>query len=56
MLNIEKEPIGYMLPCPNCSQPTIPCSYEDGILSDWCDSCDTSIFDTSKDDDERLPF
>ena len=37
----------YMLPCPNCKQPTIPASNQDGLLSDWCDSCDKSIFDDS---------
>lgn len=37
----------YMAQCPNCKQFTIPASDQDGLLSDWCDSCDTSIFDDS---------
>ena len=35
----------YMAQCPNCKQFTIPGSNRDGLLSDWCDSCDRSIFD-----------
>ena len=35
----------YMAQCPNCKQFTIPASNQDGLLSDWCDSCDKSIFD-----------
>jgi len=41
------QPIGYMMPCPNCQQPTIPVSYEAGMLSDWCDACNKSVFDDS---------
>ena len=47
MLDLNKQPIGYMVQCPNCKQPTIPYSYEAGLLSDWCDACDKSIFDDS---------
>jgi hypothetical protein len=47
----------YMLPCPNCKQPTIQSSHTNGLLTDWCDSCNTSIFDTSSDvEDNELPF
>jgi hypothetical protein len=35
----------YMLPCPNCKQPTIESSHTNGLLTDWCDSCNKSIFD-----------
>ena len=35
----------YTLPCPNCNEP-LPCSHTDGLLTDWCDSCNRSIFDT----------
>jgi hypothetical protein len=45
MINLQKKPIGEMVQCPNCKQHTIPYSYEAGLLSDWCDSCDKSIFD-----------
>ena len=37
----------YMLPCPNCKELSLPCTDEDGLLTDWCDACDTSIFATS---------
>jgi hypothetical protein len=40
-------PTMYMLPCPNCNQPTLLCSNEVGLLTDWCDSCNKSIFDYS---------
>jgi hypothetical protein len=39
---------GYMLACPNCKEHTIPCSHTDGLLSDWCDTCNMSIFDVPK--------
>jgi hypothetical protein len=42
---MSNKPIGYMVACPNCNQPTIPYSYEAGLLSDWCGACDKSIFD-----------
>ena len=42
---MTNEPIGYMLACPNCKQLTLPCSHEAGLLTDWCDACDKSIFD-----------
>lgn len=45
MINLVKKQTGYMVACPNCKEETIPCSYEDGLLSDWCDSCNKSIFD-----------
>ena len=48
----SNKPIGYMLPCPNCRQLTLPCSDEAGLLTDWCDACDTSIFYR---DDVQLP-
>jgi ribosomal protein S27E len=38
---------GFMIACPNCKEHTIPCSHADGLLSDWCDSCNKSIFDTN---------
>jgi hypothetical protein len=44
-----------MLPCPNCRQLTLPCSDEAGLLTDWCDSCDKSIFDNYVDDNVQLP-
>ena len=47
----SNKPIGYMLPCPNCKQLTILCSDEAGLLTDWCDSCDKSIFEN---DDVQL--
>lgn len=47
MINLVKKQTGYMVACPNCKEETIPCSYEDGLLSDWCDSCNKSIFDDS---------
>lgn len=43
----------YMINCPNCKQPTIECSNEDGLLTDWCDKCDTSIFADPKDDTKQ---
>lgn len=51
----SNKPIGYMLPCPNCRQLTLPCSDEAGLLTDWCDSCDKSIFDNYVDDNVQLP-
>ena len=45
---MSNQPIGYMLPCPNCGQRTLPCSHEAGLLTDWCDACDKSIFDDSQ--------
>ena len=45
MINLVKNPIGYMAACPNCKELTIPVSHEAGVLSDWCDSCNKSIFD-----------
>jgi len=45
MINLVKNQTGYMLPCPNCKEETIACSYTDGLLTDWCDSCNKSIFD-----------
>lgn len=57
MLDLQKKPIGEMIACPNCKEHTIPFSYEAGLLSDWCDSCNKSIFDNSNDDDDDyLPF
>lgn len=44
---MTNKPIGYMVACPNCKQDTIPFTYEAGLLSDWCDACDKSIFDDS---------
>jgi hypothetical protein len=43
----------YMLSCPNCKQPTIQCSHTNGLLTDWCDSCNKSIFDYSSVDPDH---
>jgi hypothetical protein len=40
----------YMLPCPNCKKLSLPCTNDDGLLTDWCDACDKSIFERTAED------
>lgn len=55
MLDLNKKPIGKMIQCPNCKQDTLPFSFEAGLLTDWCDACDTSIFDEHYESNNPTP-